>query len=127
MEPPERLIPKNQMVDILTDLTLINAAKITNIGVLRETNLEPMPYLFRKYGVDSIQFVESNRYYASLPMAYESIHMQVRDRIQNLQDTVIASKKVNDSLKLLEREAKKAKTAGKKKKSVIKKATDSLP
>ena len=74
LEKPENLIPKGEMIKILKDLTIINSAKNTNIIVLNDYNFEPTSLVFSEYGVDSLQFVESDRYYASLPNEYESIY-----------------------------------------------------
>ena len=125
LEPPERLVPKEKMVEMLTDLSLINAAKTTNVAILRENGIEPMSYIFKKYGVDSAQFVQSDRYYASLPVEYEDIHTKVKERIEKQQEEVLQQKKINDSLKLLERERKKSSSPSKMKKE-ISKITDSL-
>ncbi|WP_430906136.1 DUF4296 domain-containing protein [Maribacter sp. 2-571] len=107
IEPPERLIAKDKMITVLTDLTLLNAAKVTNISVLEENGVEPMAYLFQKHDIDSLQFVESNRYYASLPLVYEDIYVQIKKRIESQQETILAAKKEKDSIKLIEREANK--------------------
>jgi hypothetical protein len=70
IEAPNDLIEKGKMADILYDLALINAAKSTNPGILEEGGIEPMEFLYKKYGVDSVQFVKSDIYYASIPLEY---------------------------------------------------------
>lgn len=77
VEPPEGLIPKEDMVHILYDLSLLNAAKNTNPEVLRDNNIETMDYLYKKYGIDSVLFVKSDLYYASIPSEYEGIYTDV--------------------------------------------------
>ncbi len=128
LQPPERLIPKDTMVAMLTELTVINAAKTTNVAILRKNEIEPMTYLFEKYKVDSLQFVVSDRYYASLPMEYEDIHLQVQQRIEEQAAEIIMVKKVNDSLKLAKSKNKKAvnKKKNTAKKPAISLANDSL-
>ncbi len=130
LEPPEKLIPKDTMVSILTELTIINAAKTTNVAILRKNEIEPMTYLFEKYKVDSLQFVMSDRYYASLPLEYEDIHAQVQKSIEKQAEEIILVKKVNDSLKLAKskekRGANKKKGKDKNKKPKISLASDSL-
>ncbi len=95
------------MVEILTELAMINAAKINNVTVLQNNNIEPLPYIFKKYGFDSIQFVESDRYYASIPVKYEAIYLKVQSKLEKQSEAVRQAKLVNDSLKLIENEAKR--------------------
>lgn len=107
MEKPENLIPKDKMVLILEDLTILNAAKSTNAEILRKHKIDPMDYIFSKYGIDSIRFMESDFYYASLPAEYEIIYSEVEARLEKEKDRVAQEKRVNDSLKTIEREAKR--------------------
>jgi hypothetical protein len=56
--------------------------------VLVENNIRVMPYLFDKYGVDSLQFVQSDLYYASVPEEYEKIYKAVEERLTRKRDSV---------------------------------------
>ncbi|MDO6818411.1 DUF4296 domain-containing protein [Zobellia sp. 1_MG-2023] len=113
LEKPENLIPREQMVAILQDLAVVNAAKTTNMQVLRDNDVEPMDYIFEKYNIDSLQLVESDRYYASLPVEYEKIYKEVEANLESEAKVLEEQKKVNDSLRVakekLEREKAKAK------------------
>jgi hypothetical protein len=82
VEKPENLIPETKMASILYDVSLINAGKIINEGVLNEYDIEPMGYIYAKYGIDSLQFVKSDTYYASIPTVYEAIYTKVKDRLE---------------------------------------------
>ncbi|MBU3028160.1 DUF4296 domain-containing protein [Zobellia galactanivorans] len=115
LEKPENLIPQEKMVEILQDLAIVNAAKTTNLEVLRENGIEPMDYIFKKYDIDSLQFVESDRYYASLPVEYEKIYKKVETNLEKKSKELEEQKKLNDSIRVakekLEREKAKAKKA----------------
>ncbi|MBT9188207.1 DUF4296 domain-containing protein [Zobellia russellii] len=119
LEKPENLIPREQMVAILQDLAVVNAAKTTNMQVLRDNDVEPMDYIFEKYNIDSLQLVESDRYYASLPVEYEKIYKEVEANLESEAKVLEEQKKVNDSLRVAKEklERKKAKA----------KANDTLP
>ena len=82
VEKPENLIPEDKMAAILYDISLLNASKIINESVLNEYEIEPMEYIYTKYGIDSVQFVGSDTYYASIPTVYESIYTQVKDKLE---------------------------------------------
>ena len=111
MEKPDDLIAKEKMVNILSELAILNAAKSINVGKLRD-------------GIDSLQFVASDRYYASIPLDYEEIYTEVEAILARKTEKIEEAKKINDSLKLIERKTDKKSGINK---SSIKKTTDSLP
>jgi len=82
VEKPENLIPEDKMAAILYDISLLNASKIIYESILNEYEIEPMEYIYTKYGIDSVQFVGSDTYYASIPTVYESIYTQVKDKLE---------------------------------------------
>ncbi len=120
LKKPENLIPKDKMVQILQDLAIVNAAKTTNVQVLRENDVEPMDYIFNKYDIDSLQLVESDRYYASLPVEYEEIYKEIEANLEREGKALEEQKKINDSLRV-------AKEKLKREKAKAEKATDTLP
>ena len=100
IEKPEDLIPKDQMVEIIYDLAIINAAKKTNSLHLINNNIEAMPFIFRKYNVDSLQFIKSDLYYASVPEQYEAMYKIVEARIEREKSEYDKTKtKVSDSVR----------------------------
>lgn len=106
IEKPENVIPEDKMVLILKDLAIVNAAKGTNIGKLQDNGIEPTTFLFEKYEIDSAQFVDSDRYYASLPLVYETLYKKVESGLENQRIALEAEKKIRDSLNLLENTSK---------------------
>ena len=105
LKKPDNLIQKGTMVDILGDLALINAIKTNDMSVLQDREIDPTDFIFDKYGVDSLQFVASDRYYASLPEVYEEIYMAVADRMQRGKDSLETAKRVNDSIEAAKKKA----------------------
>ncbi len=120
LEKPDNLIPEDKMVEVLEDLAIVNAAKSTNISVLHDNDIEPMAYIFEKHGIDSLQFVESDRYYASLPPEYERIYKKVESNLEKEVKVVEEAKRVKDSLTRMELENRDNKENADK-------VTDSLP
>lgn len=82
IKPPENLIPKEKMTELLYELAILNAANGTNPALLEERGVETMSYLYKKYDIDSAQFVDSDIYYASKPMLYESMYEDIETRIK---------------------------------------------
>ncbi|NNC62079.1 MAG: DUF4296 domain-containing protein [Eudoraea sp.] len=99
VEKPENLIPKEKMTSLLYDLAILNSAKGTNKAILEIHFDNPTTFLFDQYGVDSLQFVKSDIYYASKPLVYESIYKEVAARLEAEKEQVEENrKKRNDSL-----------------------------
>lgn len=124
MDKPADLIAKEKMVTVLADLAILNAAKSTNISKLREQGIDPTTFVFEKHGIDSLQFVASDRYYTSIPLEYQAIYTEVEAILAQKKQDLEEAKKLNDSLKLIERETMKKPLTDK---SRIKKVADSLP
>jgi hypothetical protein len=111
VEKPENLIPEDKMAAILYDISLLNAGKIINESILNEYDIKPMGYIYTKHDIDSVQFVKSDTYYASMPTEYEAIYTKVKDRLekdekflederQRKQDSLVEAKeKLNPNLK----------------------------
>jgi len=105
LEKPNNLISKEKMIEILNDLAILNAAKTTNMAILRNHEIEPMQYIYDKYDIDSVQFVESDRYYASLPEQHEEIYIAVEEKLSKEEERLSDEKKVRDSLNRVKSEA----------------------
>ena len=83
IEPPEDLIPQAEMTEILYDLALINGLRSTNGSVLKQYEIKTMPYLYNKYGIDSLRFVKSDAYYASVPSIYQTMYTTIQNRLED--------------------------------------------
>ena len=94
IDPPERLIEKDKFVDILFDLAIYNGVKNNTTPSFTSSNLQIMPYLYSKYDFDSVQFFESNLYYASRGDLYLAMFDTVRARIERTEQLM-------DSLRML--------------------------
>jgi hypothetical protein len=122
VEKPENLIPEDKMAAILYDISLLNASKIIYESILNEYEIEPMEYIYTKYGIDSVQFVGSDTYYASIPTVYESIYTQVKDKLEKDEKGFEEERKQKQDSLI---EAKEKSNPNLKKKPV--KTKDSLP
>ncbi len=79
---PKNLIPKDKMTDVLYDLHIVNAAKSVNKNVLEVHGINPEKFIFEKHKIDSLQFAQSNDYYAYDTKAYKSIVTKVKERME---------------------------------------------
>ena len=100
LDKPEDLIPKDKMINILKDMTILNSARTSSVPILQNNKIEPTAFVFSKYGVDSLQFVTSDKYYASLPNEYEAMYTEIEKQLDNEKEQMSEAKKIKDSLEL---------------------------
>lgn len=82
VKKPDNLIPEDKMVDVLTELAILNSAKNKNKRTLEETGLQPDTYLYSKYEIDSLQLAESTTYYAKKYDQFDNIYQKVRQNLE---------------------------------------------
>ena len=121
VEKPDNLIDKKVMLDIMYDISLLDALKYQNPNSLFKNDINPKTYICQKYKIDSIQFVKSNAYYASDYRGYKDMFDAVNKRL-------IQNKKEVDALikKEEKKEAALKKAKAKKVKDSINKAKKAL-
>ena len=84
-EKPENLIPKDKMVDILTETYLANAARSVDNKTIIAKGIKMDSLIYRNFDVDSIQFAKSNAFYANDVNTYMSIFQEVEARLDVMQ------------------------------------------
>lgn len=94
IEKPDNLIDQEKMVDIMFDISVLEAMKSQTTLVLESNRINPNTYIYKKYSIDSLQFANSDKYYASDINKYKEIFDAVNKRIE---DQIEASKKLNTS------------------------------
>lgn len=85
-EKPKDLIPKEKMVEVLTEAYLSNSAQsVRNQSIFKEeVNLDSLFYA--KFDIDSLQFVKSNNYYAFNSSLYIDILEKVEANLERIED-----------------------------------------
>ena len=104
-EAPVDLIPEDQMVEILSDLMILNSAQGANKKILEDRLKNPLGYVFEKHNIDSTQFENSNAYYARNIDQYSLIYQRVKEKLdakkQRIQKRIEIQNNVADSLRKL--------------------------
>ncbi|WP_417238497.1 DUF4296 domain-containing protein [Bizionia sp.] len=83
---PENLIAKKAMVAILVDLSLLSSAKGINKRTLEHNGISPEDYVYKTHQIDSLQFLNSNKYYSYNTKEYEAILKSVEDSLNKLKE-----------------------------------------
>ncbi len=92
-QKPKNLIPDDKMVEILIDLAKIDAARNVNIEQFEKLGGDQAKQLlFEKYGIDSMQLVESTAYYAGRLEMNDSIYSRVKNRLKRESDSLLKEK-----------------------------------
>ena len=96
---PDNLIPEDKMVEVLTELSILHGARSYNKSLMEEKGINAYPYLTNKFGIDSVQLVQSNNYYAENYKEYQMIYDRVKERLEILMEQY-------DSIREMEKEKK---------------------
>lgn len=114
VKEPKRLIEKEKMIDIMYDLSLLEAIKYQNPLSLDSVNSDPKNFVLKKYKVDSLQFAQSNIYYAADYNTYKEMYDEIGKRL------AVKQRAVDSIVKIEEKKAAKvAKAAAKKNKAKV--------
>ena len=118
---PDNLLSEKEMINIITDISLANAAKGVQKKVIESNQINLEEYVFKKYNIDSTQFAESNNYYAYDIETYEDIYEHVRQNLEKKKQEYIDLEKEKlkekDSIRKVEkskRDSLKSRTISKK-------------
>lgn len=80
VKTPENVIDENKMVDILYDLSLLDAIKTQGFGS-QQNYPTTTQFLKNKYKIDSVTFANNVKYYASDIANYKKMYEKIRDRL----------------------------------------------
>jgi hypothetical protein len=116
-EKPDNLIDEAKMENILYDLALLQAIKGNDPKLLPKNSIDPKKYVFQKYKIDSLQFVNSNKYYSADIENYKSIYERVLERIKN--NKVKAEKALKKETKAKQKKAKDSISKSDKKNKIL--------
>ena len=97
VKKPTQLIEEDKMIEIIYDISLLDAINSVNPRTLEENNINSRTYIFKKYKIDSLQFAENSAYYASDLKKFKKMYETVENRI-------VENKKLADSLRIKNQE-----------------------
>lgn len=79
---PNKPIDKAVMENILYDLALLQALKSYSPEKLTKNNINSKTYIYQKYKIDSTQFADNNKYFATDVEAYKIMFDNVAARLE---------------------------------------------
>ena len=88
VQKPENLMSPNQMAAFLVDINIINASRgYRSVDGLSYVSIKDS-IIYKIHQIDSLQFANSNTYYASTPKEYLKIYELVEKKIEHLKDSL---------------------------------------
>jgi len=88
IKKPDNLINQEKMEAILYDLSIINSIKPSSYKNPNYSDISLDSYIFLKYGVDSLQLIQSENYYSKIPKLYLKIYNNVEKRLEKTKDSL---------------------------------------
>jgi len=122
IQKPEKFIEKEVMEKILYDLALLQALKGYSPQELKKNSINPKSYIYQKYKIDSIQFIENNKYYSYDIEEYKLMYEHILNRLEKekkiiddqiRKDFNKKQKQITDSLKKAPKKIKEQKVIAK--------------
>ena len=80
---PDNLIPLKTMEQVIYDVYMLNAIKISNKKLLQNEDVSFEKEIFEKYNIDSLQFAKSNDFYAADFETYKALIERIKKRMDS--------------------------------------------
>ncbi|RTL12217.1 MAG: DUF4296 domain-containing protein [Flavobacteriaceae bacterium] len=94
---PDNLLDEKTMVDILYDVSLLQAIEGSMPNKLMEHNIEMDQYIFKKYKIDSVTYRQNQMYYAGDARKFKKIYKKVLERLDKEKQTESNNKNQSSS------------------------------
>ncbi|UGS23428.1 DUF4296 domain-containing protein [Flavobacterium channae] len=79
---PDNLLDEDVMVDIIYDISVLQATDGSMPNKLFENNIKMDQYIFEKYKIDSLTYRQNQNYYAADARKYKKIYKRVIERLE---------------------------------------------
>lgn len=92
VKKPDNLLSEKKMEDIFYDLALLQVMNTFSQKTLDENDIVANKYIYEKYKIDSVTFVQNQTYYAQNLEMYKRIQGKVTERLKKektLVDTLV--------------------------------------
>lgn len=107
VKEPKGLIEKEKMIDIMYDLSILEAIKYQNPLSLDSIDSNQKRFVLQKYKVDSLQFAQSNIYYAADYDTYKDMFDEISKRLEKNQKTADSLVKIEEKKAAKEKKTQK--------------------
>lgn len=88
VEKPDNLIKESVMERVLYDIIVLEAMSTFKPKNPDFESVYGKPYIYKKYGIDSLQLVQSDNYYAKFPRIYTRMYSNIQKRMGKVKDSL---------------------------------------
>lgn len=88
VEKPDNLIKESVMERVLYDIMVLDAMSTFKPKNPDFEVVYGKSYIYKKYGIDSLQLVESDNYYAKFPRIYSRLYSNILKRMDKVKDSL---------------------------------------
>jgi hypothetical protein len=107
-EEPENLFSEEKMVEIYTDMILLDAVQRSNPQNFKSYELKSSEHIYNKYKIDSTTLSQNIEYYNLDFDANSNIYEKIKLNIEQKNQIIDSITKARDSLKKIEVNKRKA-------------------
>ncbi|QTY26741.1 DUF4296 domain-containing protein [Flavobacterium sp. CS20] len=104
---PDKLLSQDKMVEIYTDMLILDGVYRTNSKKFETYGIEPTEHIYNKFDIDSLTLAQNMNYYNLDFEANIKIYEQVQKNIEAQKQIIDSIDRVNDSLRRLKTETRK--------------------
>lgn len=104
---PKKMLSELEMVELISDLILLDASMSVNIKTLEKVNVYPNEFIFQKYKLDSLELANNLNYYNENRDVNKRIYSQVREKLDSKKSNYDSIKAAKDSIRKAEIEEKR--------------------
>ena len=94
---PDNLLSKEEMENIIYDVSILQAAQGYKSEILVKNNVKIKDYIYKKYNIDSTTYFQNYKYHAADIESFNKIYKHVNSRIEarkNEIDTLLKQNKI---------------------------------
>ena len=106
---PETLLSEDKMVEIYTDMLILDAIRRISSATYKSFELEPSEHIYNKYNIDSITLGDNMKYYNLKFETNTDIYDRVSQNIKEKKTEIDSIIKLRDSLETIETSEKNSK------------------
>ncbi|SHG96183.1 DUF4296 domain-containing protein [Winogradskyella jejuensis] len=119
-DKPDNLIAEDKMTDVLYDMFIVSSAKGISRTKFEKIGLNPEQYILKKHNIDSLQFAQSNDYYAHDVEVYKAMIETIKSRLSAEKEKYKAIEKEEQEEKKRQKDSlRKLRQANKTKEKLI--------
>ena len=81
-------VTESTLINIIFDYTILNSIKDSGFSNDDLDSIFNMDYIYKKYDIDSLKLIESQKFYSKNPRKMMSIYLEVDKKLKKAKDSI---------------------------------------